>query len=58
MHDLASIPIAIFATGGTIDKVYFDAKGGYVFNAGRVRKDSALNRFEDFALRTNHSSSI
>jgi L-asparaginase len=31
-------PIAIFTTGGTIDKVYFDAKGGYEVGAPVVRQ--------------------
>ena len=31
-------PIAIFTTGGTIDKVYFDAKGGYEVGAPVVRR--------------------
>ena len=26
---MRAMQIAIFTTGGTIDKVYFDAKGGY-----------------------------
>lgn len=30
--------IAIFTTGGTIDKVYFDAKGGYEVGAPMVRQ--------------------
>lgn len=30
--------IAIFTTGGTIDKVYFDAKGGYEVGAPVVRQ--------------------
>ena len=30
--------IAIFTTGGTIDKVYFDAKGGYEVGAPMVRE--------------------
>lgn len=30
--------IAIFTTGGTIDKVYFDAKGGYQVGAPMVRE--------------------
>lgn len=38
MHDLASIPIVIFTTGGTIDKVYFDAKGGYEVGAPMVEQ--------------------
>ncbi|HMI36686.1 MAG TPA: hypothetical protein VK505_03580, partial [Steroidobacteraceae bacterium] len=28
--------IAVFTTGGTIDKVYFDAKGGYQVGAPMV----------------------
>ncbi|MFT3906124.1 MAG: asparaginase domain-containing protein [Steroidobacteraceae bacterium] len=31
-------PIALFTTGGTIDKVYFDAKGGYEVGAPMVRQ--------------------
>ncbi len=31
-------PIAIFTTGGTIDKLYFDAKGGYEVGAPVVRR--------------------
>ena len=31
-------PIAIFTAGGTIDKVYFDAKGGYEVGAPVVRR--------------------
>lgn len=30
--------IALFTTGGTIDKVYFDAKGGYEVGAPMVRQ--------------------
>ena len=30
--------VAIFTTGGTIDKVYFDAKGGYQVGAPMVRE--------------------
>ena len=30
--------IAIFTTGGTIDKVYFDAKGGFAVGAPMVRE--------------------
>ena len=30
--------IVIFTTGGTIDKVYFDAKGGYEVGAPMVRQ--------------------
>jgi L-asparaginase len=32
------MPIAIFTAGGTIDKVYFDAKGGYQVGAPMVRE--------------------
>jgi L-asparaginase len=32
------MPIAIFTTGGTIDKVYFDAKGNYQVGAPMVRE--------------------
>ena len=34
----ASLPITIYSTGGTIDKVYFDAKGGYEVGAPMVRQ--------------------
>jgi len=34
----ASLPITIYTTGGTIDKVYFDAKGGYEVGAPMVRQ--------------------
>ena len=33
-----AMQIAIFTTGGTIDKVYFDAKGGYEVGAPMVRQ--------------------
>lgn len=32
------MPITIYTTGGTIDKVYFDAKGGYEVGAPMVRQ--------------------
>jgi L-asparaginase len=32
------LPITIYTTGGTIDKVYFDAKGGYEVGAPMVRQ--------------------
>lgn len=35
---MESMQIAIFTTGGTIDKVYFDAKGGYEVGAPMVRQ--------------------
>jgi L-asparaginase len=35
---MGSMQIAIFTTGGTIDKVYFDAKGGYEVGAPMVRQ--------------------
>jgi len=34
----ASLAITIYTTGGTIDKVYFDAKGGYEVGAPMVRQ--------------------
>ncbi len=35
---MGGMQIAIFTTGGTIDKVYFDAKGGYEVGAPMVRQ--------------------
>jgi L-asparaginase len=35
---MSTMQIAIFTTGGTIDKVYFDAKGGYEVGAPMVRQ--------------------
>ena len=35
---MGAMQIAIFTTGGTIDKVYFDAKGGYEVGAPMVRQ--------------------
>jgi L-asparaginase len=35
---MAAMQIAIFTAGGTIDKVYFDAKGGYEVGAPMVRQ--------------------
>jgi L-asparaginase len=35
---MEAMQIAIFTTGGTIDKVYFDAKGGYEVGAPMVRQ--------------------
>src|ERR1700722_4593611 len=35
---MAAMQVAIFTTGGTIDKVYFDAKGGYEVGAPMVRQ--------------------
>ncbi len=35
---MMGMQIAIFTTGGTIDKVYFDAKGGYEVGAPMVRQ--------------------
>jgi L-asparaginase len=32
------LPFTIYTTGGTIDKVYFDAKGGYEVGAPMVRQ--------------------
>ena len=39
--------IAIFTTGGTIDKVYFDAKGGFEVGAPMVRQILANARVAD-----------
>jgi len=38
MHDIVQTAIAIFTTGGTIDKVYFDAKGGYEVGAPMIEQ--------------------
>ena len=38
------MPIHILTTGGTIDKVYFDAKGGYEVGAPMVRETLAKAR--------------
>jgi L-asparaginase len=38
------LPIHILTTGGTIDKVYFDAKGGYEVGAPMVREILAKAR--------------
>ena len=38
--------IVIFTTGGTIDKVYFDAKGGYEVGAPMVRSILAHGRVD------------
>ena len=52
--------IAVFTTGGTIDKVYFDAKGGYQVGAPMVLEllrhavDSVLG--QDADLAAGHSS--
>jgi L-asparaginase len=39
-----NMAITIFTTGGTIDKVYFDAKGGYQVGAPMVRQILAAAR--------------
>jgi L-asparaginase len=39
--------IAIFTTGGTIDKVYFDAKGAYAVGEPMVRQILAYGRVTD-----------
>lgn len=39
--------IAIFTTGGTIDKVYFDAKGGYEVGAPMVQQILRQGRVTD-----------
>lgn len=39
--------IAIFTTGGTIDKVYFDAKGGFEVGAPMVEQILAHGRVHD-----------
>jgi len=38
MHNIVPTAIAIFTTGGTIDKVYFDAKGGYEVGTSMVEQ--------------------
>jgi L-asparaginase len=38
MQNIVPTTIAIFTTGGTIDKVYFDAKGGYEVGAPMVEQ--------------------
>src|SRR5665213_470382 len=45
--DTISMQIMIFTTGGTIDKVYFDGKGGYEVGAPMVRNILAQGRAED-----------
>jgi L-asparaginase len=42
-----SVQIIIFTTGGTIDKVYFDGKGGYEVGAPMVRDILGHGRAED-----------
>jgi len=42
-----STAIAIFTTGGTIDKVYFDAKGGYEVGAPMVEQIVEHGRVSD-----------
>ena len=42
-----SMQIMIFTTGGTIDKVYFDGKGGYKVGAPMVRDILSHGRAED-----------
>jgi L-asparaginase len=39
--------LVIFTTGGTIDKVYFDAKGGYEVGAPMVREILTHGRVDD-----------
>jgi hypothetical protein len=41
---MRAMQIAIITTGGTIDKVYFDAKGGYEVGAPMVRQILELGR--------------
>jgi L-asparaginase len=47
MHDIMSTAIAIFTTGGTIDKVYFDAKGGYEVGAPMIAQILEHGRVSD-----------
>jgi L-asparaginase len=47
MHDIASTAVAIFTTGGTIDKVYFDAKGGFEVGAPMVEQILDHGRVSD-----------
>jgi L-asparaginase len=47
MHDIVPTAIAIFTTGGTIDKVYFDAKGGYEVGASMVEQILGRGRVSD-----------
>jgi L-asparaginase len=47
MHDIVPAAIAIFTTGGTIDKVYFDAKGGYEVGAPMVEQILENGRVSD-----------
>jgi L-asparaginase len=47
MHDIVPTAIAIFTTGGTIDKVYFDAKGGYEVGASMVEQILGHARVSD-----------
>jgi L-asparaginase len=41
------MPITIFTAGGTIDKVYFDSKGGYQVGAPTVRRILADARADE-----------
>jgi L-asparaginase len=41
------VQFVIFTTGGTIDKVYFDAKGGYEVGASMVRSILAHGRVDE-----------
>jgi L-asparaginase len=47
MHNIVTTAIAIFTTGGTIDKVYFDAKGGYEVGASMVEQILEHGRVSD-----------
>jgi len=47
MRDLVPTAIAIFTAGGTIDKVYFDAKGGYEVGAPMVEQILDHGRVSD-----------
>jgi L-asparaginase len=47
MGDIVPTAIAIFTTGGTIDKVYFDAKGGYEVGASMVEQILGHGRVSD-----------
>jgi len=47
MHDIVPTAIAIFTTGGTIDKVYFDAKGGYEVGAPMIEQILEHGRVSD-----------
>lgn len=52
--------MAIFTTGGTIDKVYFDAKGGYEVGAPMVRQllGSALVGYETSVIELLRKDSL